>query len=95
MLVLVTWSTGIKFSLLQVLGTYTPLFFSSIFVESLNRGFFLFVFLVFSDLLSHAAYLSAFHLFNFCDYFLSPIVSDPFVLVCLYTFLDTVSWLGF
>ena len=30
-----------------MLGTYTPLFFSSIFVESLNRGFFLFVFLGF------------------------------------------------
>lgn len=42
----------------------------------------------FSDLLSHAAYLSAFHLFNFCDCFLSPVVSDPFVLVCLYAFLD-------
>ena len=48
----------------------------------------------FPDLLSHAAYLSAFHLSSFCEYFLSPIVYDPFVLVCLYVFLDTYSRLA-
>lgn len=44
-------------------------------------------FSVFRSPRSHTC-LSAFYLLDFCQYVLSPVVLDPFVLVCLYPFLD-------